>query len=309
VSFLLISAIGGLLATRQPAVTAPALAAETGALDTIDGLRALLARATALLRAQSAAVFGNLMTAVPIMAALAFAMLLIFGRPLISVEKAYATIHSLSLLGITPLFAAVTGVLLWLASLFAGFTDNWFTLRRLKESLAHHRRLIHALGAHRAERLADWLERNVAAIAGNLALAVLLGMAPVIAQFFGVPLDVRHVALSAAALMAAVGSLGWDVVTMPQFWLACAGVVSIGLLNVGVAFACALALALRARDVPKRTRRLVFRAVLQRFALRPAVFFWPVTAEAATTALPVGADALSQTEGEEERGKGEERSQ
>ena len=308
VSFLLISSIGGVLATRQPAVTAPALAAETGALDTVDGLRALLTRATALLRAQSAAVFGNLLTAIPVMAALAFAMLLIFGRPLISVEKAHATIHSLSLLGVTPLFAAVTGVLLWLASLFAGFTDNWFTLRRLKESLAHHRRLVHALGAHRAQRLAAWLERNVAAIAGNLALATLLGMVPAIAQFFGVPLDVRHVVLSAAALTAAVGSLGWEVVTMPQFWLACAGVVLVGLLNVGVAFACALALALRARDIPKRTRRLVFRSVLRRFALRPAVFFWPVATENATTALPVEADILPHFEDEEVPREGEKRS-
>ncbi|HWU99064.1 MAG TPA: preprotein translocase subunit TatB [Oxalicibacterium sp.] len=308
VSFLFISAIGGVLSTRQPAVTAPALAAKTGELDTIDGLRALLARATALLRAQSAAIFGNLMTALPIMAVLAAAMLLIFDRPLINAEKAHATIHSLSLLGLTPLFAAATGVLLWLASLFAGFTDNWFTLRRLRESLAHHRRLVHALGTHRAERLASWLERNVAAIAGNLALAVLLGMAPVIAQFFGVPLDVRHVALSAAALTAAAGSLGWDVVTMPQFWLACAGVVSIGLLNVGIAFACALALALRARDVPKRTRRLVFRAVLQRFALRPAVFFWPVAVENVAAALPDEEEVLLQAEGEEMPGKGDEQS-
>jgi site-specific recombinase len=206
---------------------------------------------------------------------LSFAFLLAFGLPIMSVEKAQATIHSLSVIGVTPLFAIFTGLLLWLASLMAGFADNWFALRRLKESIAHHRRLVHALGAQRAERWASWLEDNVSTIVGNVALAILLGMMPVIAQFFGLPLDVRHVTLSTATLTAAVSSLGWEVWTMPQFWLACAGIVVIGLLNVGVAFSCALALALRARDVPTRVRRLVFRAVLRRFTLTPTIFFWP----------------------------------
>ena len=163
----------------------------------------------------------------------------------------------------------------------AGFADNWFALRRLRESIAHHRRLVHALGAPRAERWANWLEHNVSSIVGNVSLAILLGMMPVIAQFFGLPLDVRHVTLSTATLAAAVSSLGWEAMTTPQFWLACAGIFAIGVLNVGVAFSCSLALALRARDVPKRVRRLVFRAVLRRFTLTPYIFFWPTKPESA----------------------------
>ncbi|GGI53536.1 preprotein translocase subunit TatB [Oxalicibacterium solurbis] len=283
--FLCISAIGGVLATRQPAVTAPALAAETAALDTPEGLRALLLRATAILRAQAAAIFGNLLTVVPVMAVLCTVVLPVFHRPLIMPAKAEVVLHSLSLVGFTPLFAIATGVLLWLASLAAGFADNWFTLRGLKLGLAHHRRLVHALGANRAQRLAAWLERNIAAIAGNLALAVLLGMTPVIADFFGVPLAVRQVTLSAATLTAAAGSLGWDVFSTPQFWLACAGVLVTGLLNVATAFGCALVLSLRARDVPRGRRRMVFRAVLRRFVLAPAAFFWPVTVRNEEAAL------------------------
>ncbi|HTH45108.1 MAG TPA: preprotein translocase subunit TatB, partial [Oxalicibacterium sp.] len=275
-SFLLISAVGGVLAARQPAVTAPTLAMETAELDTPDGMRTLLTRAAALLRAQWAAVFGNLLAVVPTVVAMALAVWFIGGRPVMHEYRADATLHSLSLLGVTPLFAAFTGVLLWLAGLIAGFADNWFALRRLRESIAHHRRVVHALGPHRAERWAAWLERNAASIAGNLALALLLGMTPSVAQFFGLPLDVRHVTLSAAALTAAAFSLGWHVLTTPQFWLAVAGVVAIGLLNVGVAFTCALGLALRARDVSRRTRRMAFRAVWRRWLLRPAEFLWPV---------------------------------
>lgn len=274
-SFLAISALGGALATKQPAVTAPALAAKMGALDTVDGLRALLSEIALLLRSQAAAVFGNLIAVIPTMLVVSLAVLMLSGAPLMHLDKAHADLRDLSMLGATPLFAAFTGILLWVASLIAGFADNWFALRRLREALSHHRRLVHALGAMRAERWARWLERHVADIVGNVSLALLLGMTPVIAQFFGVPLDVRHVTLATGTLTAAASSLGWSVLGTPEFWLAMGGIVMIGLLNVGVAFGCALTLALRAREVPARIRRLVFRAVLRRFTASPHSFLFP----------------------------------
>ncbi len=284
-SFILISTLGGVLATKQPAVTAPVLAARMGDLSSKSGLRSLLLEIALLLRSQAAAVFGNLIAVIPVMTLLAFAIFQLSGAPLLPPEKAHATLQSLSLFGITPLFAALTGVLLWLSSLAAGFADNWFALRQLRAALAHHRRLVHALGTVRAERLAHWVERHVASIAGNLSLAVLLGMGPVVMQFFGMPLDVRHVTLSTGSMAAAVGSLGWGSLAAPEFWQAAGGIVAIGLLNVGVAFSCALALALRARNVPARTRRLVFRSVLRRFTSMPRFFLFPQNQEGNLTAV------------------------
>lgn len=294
-SFIAISAVGGVLATKQPAVTAPALAARMGALDTIDGLRALMTEIAFLLRSQAAAVFGNLVAVVPTMLALSLAILSLSGSAVMSPQKAHASLASLSIVGVTPLYAAFTGVLLWIASLVAGFADNWFALRRLREALTHHRRLVFAVGAARAERCAKWLEDNVATIVGNVALAVFLGMTPVVAAFFGLPLDARHVTLSTAALTAAASSLGWQAFAMPEFWLAVGGIAAIGLLNVGVAFACALGLALRARDVPKRVRRIVFKTVLKRFAASPRWFLLPARKEAVVTAIPA-ADAAATNE-------------
>lgn len=288
-SFTAISALGGALATKQPAVTAPALASRMGALDTVEGLRALLSEIAWLLRSQAAAVIGNLSAVIPTMLVVSAAVLMLSGAPLMHFDKANASIHSLSVIGPTPLFAALTGVLLWVASLIAGFADNWFALHRLREALAHQRRLVHALGMARAERFARWLEHHIADIAGNLSLAVLLGMAPVIAEFFGLPLDVRHVTLAAGTLTAAASSQGWSVFGTADFWLAVAGIATIGILNVGVAFGCALALALRARDVPVRVRRLVFRAVLRRFTASPHFFLFPEKHEAVMDAAPADA--------------------
>ncbi|MFJ2988879.1 site-specific recombinase [Collimonas sp. NPDC087041] len=275
VSFIAISAVGGVLATKQPAVTAPVLASKMGQLDTVEGLRALLSEIALLLRSQAAAVFGNLIAVIPMMLLISAGVLLFTAAPMMTAEHAQASMHSLSLIGPTPLFAAFTGILLWLSSLASGFADNWFALRRMREALTHQRRLVYVLGALRTERWAAWLDRNVAQIAGNVTLGLLLGMTPVLAQFFGLPLDVRHVTLATGSLTAAASSLGWEVLATPQFWLALAGIASIGVLNVGVSFACALTLALRARDVPRRIRRLVFRAVLRRFSASPRSFLFP----------------------------------
>lgn len=295
-SFLTISAIGGTLATKQPAVTAPALAARMQSLDTVEGLRKLLAEIACLLRSQAAAVFGNLIAVVPTMAVISLLVLLISGAPLLQPDKAHAGLKALSVLGPTPLYAVFTGILLWVASLSAGFADNWFALRNMREALAHQRRLVHALGGVRAQRCAEWLERHLAGIVGNVSLAVLLGMAPVLAQFFGLPLDVRHVTLATGALTAAVSSLGWSALATTEFWLAAGGILTIGLLNVGVAFACALALALRARDVPQRVRRVVFRAVLRRFTASPRSFLLPDKRGANVTAPPPSATEAQEDE-------------
>ncbi|MEO8598923.1 MAG: preprotein translocase subunit TatB, partial [bacterium] len=96
-----------------------------------------------------------------------------------------------------------------------------------------------------------------------------------LAQFFGLPLDVRHITLSAGTLTAAVTSLGWETMLSSQFWLAAAGIALIGILNVGVAFSCAFALAMRARNVPARVRRMVLRMVWRRFSAEPLAFVVP----------------------------------
>lgn len=279
-SFLLIAALGGVLATRQPAVTAPALASRMGELDG-QGMRELIAESGQLLRSQSAGIFGNLLAVVPVTAALCALGWFALGGKSMPVETARQTLASLSLVGPTPLYAALTGILLWLASLAAGFADNWFALRRVREVVSNHRRLVHGLGAMRAQRCAAWLERNVATIAGSLALALLLGMAPVVAAFFSLPLDIRHVSLAAGALTAAAFSLGWESLMTPAFWLAAGGVAITALLSVAVAFACALALALRSRDLPRRARNVAMRAVLRRFVVRPWYFILPERSHAA----------------------------
>ncbi|GAB3543578.1 site-specific recombinase [Noviherbaspirillum agri] len=280
-------AVGGAVAAMQSPVIAPVLASSMEALDNDNGLRGLMTEVAGIVRAQVATLCGNLMTVVPVIAVIAGMMTFMLGAPVMNVERAHEMLKGLSLVGTAPLMAAVTGVLFWLSSVVAGFVDNWFALNRMRAALARHRRLARVLGMARAGRMAAWLEKHVAAIAGVLSLALLLGMAPALAQFFGLPFDIRHVTVSAGELSAAAGSIGWSVVTSAEFWLALGGVVLTGILNVGIAVFCALALALRAREVPRRLRRKVYQAALQRILLASRSFLLPERRSATVLPLPL----------------------
>jgi site-specific recombinase len=100
-------------------------------------------------------------------------------------------------------------------------------------------------------------------------------MSPVVAAFFGLPLDVRHVTLSTGALALAVTSLGAVVFASAPFWLAVAGIAAIGVLNLGVSFTLALWVAIRATRAGALSRRRVFRAVLARLVASPRDFLLP----------------------------------
>jgi len=171
-------------------------------------------------------------------------------------------------------FAALTGVLLWISSLCAGWFENWIVYRRLPEAIEHHR-FGKRFGKRRLARIARFVEHESAGFGGSIALGFLLGMIPAFAKFFGLPIDVRHITLSTGSLTLAISSAGLHSVGWHAFGSAVIGVAVIGLLNFGVSFVLALIVALRARDVPAGEGRALPGAVLRRLFRRPVEFFYP----------------------------------
>ena len=274
-SFCAIQFLHGTLATKQPAMTAAAMAAKLKHTRRRGRLREFVDEVANLTRSQVAAIAGNLAVVVPAALIVQLAWTGSGGTPLPSPEKATATVASLSLLGATPFYAAFTGVLLWVSAVLSGGIENWATYRRLPEAIAREPRLVYAFGAERMRGVAVWFERNVAGIGGNVALGFLLGMSPVVAAFFGLPIDVRHVTLSTGSLALAASSLGVDVFATAAFWMAVAGIATIGVLNLGVSFTLALWVAIRATRAGALSRRRVFRAVLARLVESPRDFLLP----------------------------------
>ena len=276
VSFVGIQLCGFALATKQPATTAPALAARMHHVREPAAREALVDEIVFLIRSQFAAVVGNLCLVVPTVLGLHLVIWWLSGGPLMNEAKATTTLHSLSLLGPSFFFAALTGGLLWASSLVAAATENWFVYHRVGAALEADPWLRRLFGARGNARIARFLTRNSAGFGGNISLGFMLGLLPELAAFAGLPLDVRHVTLSAGAAAAAVASLGSSVLLTGPFWLAAAGILLIGGLNVGVSFLLAMLVAIRARDVRGMALRAIYQAIGRRLWQHPVSFVLPV---------------------------------
>ena len=304
ISFLIVHQLHWTVATKQPAMTAPAMAAKLAELNTEaanevrrdaagadkrQALQAMRARGdpdspavegfvdevTHLVRSQMAGIVGNLALVIPVVLAAQGLAWWLLGRPLVGVQDAQHVLPSLTLLGPTALFAAFTGVLLFASSLAAGWAENWFVYHRLDGALAYNPRIVSRLGAARAQRWSIWWRANISGLAANVSLGLMLGLVPVLLAFVGLPIEVRHVTLSTGQLAAAVGTLGWDLLSHRAFWWCAAGLVFTGLLNLGVSFALALALAMRSRGITLRDQRRLNSALWRRLRHAPRSFLLP----------------------------------
>ena len=271
-SFLAMQLLGFTLATKQPSMTAASLAAtirEAKGEHQLDELVDLIARIS---RSQFAAACGNVVAVIPVAILLDQFWVLSAGHHFLDDKTAAASIASFHPLHTgTIFFAALTGVLLWMSSLGAGWLENWVAYRRLPDAIRHHRLGAKMLGRRRMEQLADFVVHHAAGIGGNVTLGFLLGMTPIIGLMFGLPIDVRHITLSTGSLAFAGCALGAHAITLG----ACIGIAIIGLLNFGVSFTLALTIALRAREVTGRERFSLATTVFRRFLRNPLQFFFP----------------------------------
>ncbi|MBV8617440.1 MAG: site-specific recombinase [Curvibacter sp.] len=274
-SFVIVMLLHWTVATKQPAVTAPAMAAKLKDMDAPDSVENFVDEVAHLLRSQMAAILGNLGVVIPgvllICAALHFS-----GRPpMVTPEQALHVLHDQSLLGPTVLFAAFTGVLLFASSIVAGWFENWFVLHRIDSALTFNPRFTRVLGPLRARRWGQWLRHHISGLAANISLGMMLGLIPAFAGFFGLGLEVRHVTLSTGQVSAAAATLGLQVLHLPDFWWAVAGLCAIGPLNLAVSFYLAFRVALRAHNVSGVERERIHQAIWSRLRRAPASFLLP----------------------------------
>ncbi len=277
VCFVIVMLLHWTVATKQPAMTAPAMAASlprTGSASD-EELEAFVDRVAQLIRSQAAGIAGNLALCAPLVLAVQYASKAAFGAPLVGEKEAQHVLHSITLLGPTALFAAFTGVLLFASSLVAGWAENWFVLHRLDSAIAWNPRIVARLGMARAQRWSHWWRANVSGLAANISLGMMLGLVPALLGFFAVPLDVRHVTLASGQLGAALGALGPALLTTAAFWWCVAGIAITGVLNLSVSFALAFTVALRSRGVRVNERARIGAALWRRLRTQPGSFLWP----------------------------------
>ena len=275
ISFVLIQLLHFTVATKQPAMTAPAMAAKLKDIDQQGGLESFVDEVANLTRTQVAAILGNVLVVFPAALILSLLWWQMFGATPLDAAHAQSTLDSLHVLGPSALFAAYTGVLLFASSLIAGWVENWFVLRRLDSAIRYNPRFTRWLGKGRAKRWGDFWRANISGFAANISLGMMLGLTPAIAAFFGLGLEVRHVTLSSGQLGVASATFGLGVLALPAFWWALALLPLNGALNVIVSFYLAFRMALRAHNINGVERSRIYAAIRQRLRSKPSSFFLP----------------------------------
>ncbi|MBK8113986.1 MAG: site-specific recombinase [Candidatus Accumulibacter sp.] len=274
--FCLIHILHGTVATKQPAMTANAIAASIseagGKLRDIEALTVLITRTC---RTQVIAILGNVCIAIPLSALIAFAVFSSSGQHFTSPEKSLHLLEEQSLVDSGAVFyAAIAGVCLFISGLISGYYDNYAAYNRIPErilQLAWPRRLF---GEKRMQRIAAYIGDNLGALAGNLLFGFLLGGTTLFGVLLGLPIDIRHVAFSSAFVGIAMAGLDFAPDLRLLVW-AVLGVAGIGFLNLAVSFALALNVALRSRQVSDSQWRTLVRTVLRNLRRQPRDFFLP----------------------------------
>ena len=265
-SFSFIQFLGFTLATKQPAMTANALAEKMRDI-TKDGLALITEEIRTLLRSQLIAVAGNLLFVIPTAIAVDYLLVATQMGHLLTPPQALGVLEKHSILGLTPLYAAFTGVLLWLGSLTSGWAQNWLAYREIPLGLKQNFRLKLLFGPKTLEKFSGFLHRNFGGVVGNIVLGILLGMTPKIGAFLGLPAEVRHVTLAAGSIFYAASTLGVGVLGQLVFWKAFFAIFVIGLFNLAASFGLALFVAMKARKLTAENRDKIYKFLFSGFRL------------------------------------------
>ena len=259
------------LATKQPPVTAAALAQCIGTGDQV----AILDLVRRLVRSQLASVLGNLLAVCVLGAASALLWQAATGERLMSDLKASGILaaHDPLSSGVV-LFAVETGIVLYLSGLLSGWLSNQAQGRNLARSFARNSILRYAVAPGRRDAWAAAIARNLPGLGTAIILGFMLAALPVVGAITGLPCDLRHVTISAGSVTMALASHPEALAS--SFGIAAiAGVLLVGVINILVGFSCALFTALRADGQPIRSALPLLRRIAADALRRPLAYLLP----------------------------------
>lgn len=201
--FVFIHIVHGTVATKQPAMTAAAIAStiSDGSGKKSHQLTKLSELVVDILRTQFIAIMGNVMLAVPVALIISFAWLQYTGTPMIDSNMAASLLHDLDpFYSLALPHAAIAGVYLFLSGLIAGYYDNLAVYNQIGARIYKHWLLQYMMPKSWLQRLGRFVEANLGAIMGNFLFGVFLGSTATIGFLFGLPIDIRHIAFASANL-------------------------------------------------------------------------------------------------------------
>lgn len=276
IAFVALFITGASLATKQPTMTASALASS---LDTRKGgvsFQGLALTFGKVWRSQFASFVGNLIVVFPLAYLLSVAWQYLTGTPLL--HDRHEALQSLRdqnpLTSLAWIYASITGVCLFTSGIISGYVDNKVIYGNLGARIKEHRGLRRIFKGSTLSRIADFMVRNLGGITGNVALGFMLGYAKLVGEFFGIPFDIRHITISTAYFAFGVDGLSNQLDAYDWIWTTI-GVIGIGFFNFLISFSLAFYVAVRSRGVALSRLPLAGKLIWKYLVRFPQDFIYP----------------------------------
>lgn len=279
IGFVILYLLGFTLATKQPAMTASTLISalengmkKGGSKRTKHQVFAKLF--SEVFRSQFVAFIGNIIMAFPV------AMLVVYlvdtGMDYnIPEAKWDKLIHKLNPVKSLAVFhAGIAGVFLFLSGIIAGGIANRNKFNNVYSRIGKHPYLKRKFGKKFALRLATFIENKWAGVMSNFWFGVFMGSTASIGVFFGLNLDIRHIAFSSGNFALGIYGSGFSLTPDMIIW-SLVGIFLIGLMNFWVSFGLSMVVAFRSRRIPFSEFKAVIISVLTYLFHSPLVFVWP----------------------------------
>jgi site-specific recombinase len=280
IGFVLIQVSGSALATKQPAMTASAIASSMDARK--EGgvpLFQLAVMVAKVCRSQTISFAGNLLLVFPFTLLWIFIYERLTGQSLVDQAQASQMLHDIHpYKSLSFFYAALTGVFLFVSSVISGYVDNQMLYGRIAERLRNRVNPEKPGHARRKTRLINYLDEHAGSLSGNVILGFLLGTAGLVGHVFGLPYDIRHITFSTGNMAVGLHELHFSI-GLTQIGWCLLGIAGIGIINFLVSFLLALYVAIKSRNIDIR-QYSKFSSILFRYWLkRPLHFIYPPSKE------------------------------
>lgn len=277
--FVFIHIARGTVATKQPAMTAAAIAStiSSGSGKKTQQMNKLAELVVDILRTQFIAIIGNMSVAMPVAFILAWSWQYFHGgAPMHDGTVAAHLLHDLDPIRSLALpHAAIAGVFLFVSGLIAGFYDNLAAYNKIGERIRRHGLLQRLMPQRWLDKMGGFIEANLGAIMGNFIFGCFLGSTATVGYMLGLPLDIRHIAFASANFVHGVYHLSPEYLNWQIVSLSFVGVLLIGFMNLMVSFSLALMVALRSKEVKFTDWQKLVKMVTDHLFTRPSDFIWP----------------------------------
>ncbi len=258
------------LATKQPAMTASYIAGIIEKKINDENARAEISLVLAqIMRSQFISLVGNLVVVLPLCFLVAFMLSCFFNYQIFNEAEALKQLTSNHpLYSGSLIFAVVTGIYLTLAGLITGYYDNKVVFSRVPERIVKHPVLSKLFQKKSLTSFAGFIEKNLGSLVGNMALGFFLGVTGNFGKFMGIPVDIRHITISAGNFGIATAQ-GYYIDT--NFIITVfAGVLLIGIINIISSFLFSFYIACRSRYLHNKQILFMFLQMLLYILKNPA---------------------------------------